>query len=171
MPRLGVKPLLAAGFFGCAVGLLLTSGIGVHSSYPSAVLPGMIILGLGSGISFPAIGNAALHEVTGQDSSLASGVQSAMQQIGGALGLSCLVTLALRHAAGQIRHGTLPALASTHGYVLAFRLGAVLLVIGGLLVTFLLEHVSAQPRNAMAEVGAGLEAGVQAGAEPRAGHL
>ena len=46
----------------------------------------MMVLGFFSGISFPAVGNAALHEVTGQDSSLASGVQSAMQQVGGRSG-------------------------------------------------------------------------------------
>jgi EmrB/QacA subfamily drug resistance transporter len=152
MPRIGVKPLLVAGFIGCAIGLFLTSGIDVNSTYAGDVLPGMMVLGLGSGISFPAIGNASLHEVTGQDSSLASGVQSAMQQVGGALGLSCLVTLGLRHAAGQIRHGTLPDIAATHGYVLAFRIGAVLLVIGGVLVLVLLEHVVAQPRSAVAEL-------------------
>ncbi|MDT4977014.1 MAG: hypothetical protein QOG98_2772 [Pseudonocardiales bacterium] len=152
MPRVGVKPLLAAGFFSCAVGLFLTGGIGIHSAYASGVLPGMIILGLGSGLCFPAIGNASLHEVTGQDSSLASGVQSAMQQVGGALGLSCLVTLGLRHAASQIHEGVLPAVALTHGYSLAFRIGTVLLVIGGILVLFLLEHVSAEPRDPVAEV-------------------
>lgn len=152
MPRTGVKPLLGAGFFSCAVGLLLTSGIDVHSSYASGVLPGMIVLGLGSGISFPAISNAALHGVTGQDSSLASGVQSAMQQVGGAIGLSCLVTLGLRHAAGQIRHGVLPGIALTHGYVLAFRVGAVLLIIGGVLVLALLEHVTVAPRSPELEI-------------------
>ncbi len=152
MPRLGVRPLLAGGFFGCAFGLYLTSGIGLHASYGSHVLPGMMVLGFASGITFPAVGNAALHEVTGQDSSLASGVQSAMQQVGGALGLSCLVTLGLRHAAGQIRAGVLPALAFTHGYVLAFRVGAVLLVIGGVLALFLLERVDAHPRSPVAEL-------------------
>jgi EmrB/QacA subfamily drug resistance transporter len=152
MPRVGVKPLLAGGFFGCAVGLFLTSGIGVHSTYAGNVLPGMIVLGLASGVTFPAIGNASLHEVTGQDSSLASGVQSAMQQVGGALGLSCLVTLGLRHAAGQIHHGVLPDVASTNGYVLAFRIGAVLLLIGGVLILMLLEHVIAQPRSPVAEL-------------------
>jgi EmrB/QacA subfamily drug resistance transporter len=152
MPRVGVKPLLTAGFFGCAAGLFLTSGIDVHASYVSGVLPGMIVLGLGSGVSFPATGNPSLHEVTGQDSSLASGVQSAMQQVGGALGLACLVTLGLRHAAGQIRDGVVPAVALTHGYVLAFRVGAVLLVIGGVLVFFLLEHVLVQPHSSVAEL-------------------
>ena len=72
----------------------------------------MMVLGFFAGITFPSVGNAALHEVTGQDSSLASGVQNAMQQVGGALGLSCLVTLALRHAAGQISRGVDAAVAT-----------------------------------------------------------
>ena len=151
MPRVGVKPLLTTGFFLCAVGLWLTATITVDAGYAADILPGMVVLGLGSGISFPAIGNASLHEVTGQDSSLASGVQSAMQQVGGALGLSCLVTLALRHAAGQIHSGTAAPVAATHGYVLAYHIGSVLLVIGGVLVLFLLEHVVAAPRNPLAE--------------------
>jgi MFS family permease len=154
MPRIGVKPLLSVGYLGAAVGLFLTSEIDVHSSYLGGVLPGMIVLGLFSGITFPAGSNAALHEVTGQDASLASGVQNATQAVGGALGLSCLVTLALRHAAGQVRHGVLPAIASTHGYVLAFRIGSALLAIGGVLVLVLLEHVSATPRHAEAEITA-----------------
>jgi MFS family permease len=141
-----------AGFLGSAVGLYLASQIDPHSTYASSVLPGMILLGFSSGLTFPAIGNAALHEVTGQDASLASGVQSAMQAVGGALGLACLVTLALRHAAGQVRDGVLPALASTHGYALAFRVGSLLLVIGGVLALILLERVSATPQDAEAEV-------------------
>jgi EmrB/QacA subfamily drug resistance transporter len=152
MPRIGVKPLLAAGFFGCAVGLFLTSQLDLQSTYTAGILPGMAVLGFFSGVSFPAIGNASLHEVTGQDSSLASGVQNAMQQVGGAIGLSCLVTLALRHAQGQMHGGTAPDLALIHGYALAWRIGAVLLLIGGVLVLALLERVLATPRNPEAEL-------------------
>jgi EmrB/QacA subfamily drug resistance transporter len=152
MPRLGVKPLLATGFFGCAVGLFLTGGIDVHSSYAGGVLPGMILLGLFSGMCFPTISNAALHQVTGQDASLASGVQSAMQQVGGALGLSVLVTLALRHASGLVHTGVRSAVASAQGYALAFHVGSALLVVGGILVLFLLERVAATPRMAAAEI-------------------
>ncbi len=152
MPRFGVKPIFAGGFFLSALGMFLTSGIDVHSTYVANVMPGMIVLGLGSGLCFPAIGNASLHQVTGQNSSLASGVQSAMQQVGGALGLSVLVTLGLRHAAGQIRNGTNAAVAVTHGYVLAFRVGSVLLAIGGVLILALLEQVMATPRSPGADV-------------------
>jgi EmrB/QacA subfamily drug resistance transporter len=154
MPRIGVKPLLAFGFFACAVGMVLTSGIDIHSTYLHGVVPGMVVLGFGSGCCFPATGNASLHEVSGQDSSLASGVQAAFQQVGGALGLSVLVTIGLRHAAGQLRHGVPGAVAVTHGYVLSYRVGAAMLVIGGLLVLLLLEHVIATPRQAEAEIDA-----------------
>jgi hypothetical protein len=102
----------------------MTSWIHVGTYYAGGVLLGIIVLGVFSGLFFPADVNAALHQVTGQDASLASGVQNAMQQVGGTLGLACLVTLALRHAAGQIRHSVLPAVAATHGYTLSFRIGA-----------------------------------------------
>jgi MFS family permease len=151
MPRLGVKVLMSISFFGAAIGLLLTSQLGAHSSYVGGVLPGMVVLAVFSGICFPTSLNAALHEVTGQDSSLASGIQGSTQQIGGAIGLSCLVTLALRHAIGQVAHGVAPSVAATHGYVLAFRIGAVLLAIGRVLVLVLLERVSTSMRQAGAE--------------------
>ena len=144
-PRLGVKPVLSAGFFGSAAGLLLTSGITVTSGYASGVLPGMVVLGLASGLAMPASINAALYQVTGQDSGLASGVQNAVQQVGGALGLACLVTLALREAGTQIRVGVPAAVAETHGYALAFRVGAIVLAVGGLLVLVLMERVAVQP--------------------------
>ncbi|MCW2756116.1 MAG: putative transrane efflux protein [Marmoricola sp.] len=151
MPKLGVKPMLAAGFFGCAIGLYLTSTISVGTSYWTHIMPGMIVLGLSSGISFPSFGNASLHEVTGQDSSLASGVQSAMQQIGGALGLATLATLAIRHAHHAMATGTVKAVAFTDGFVLSFRVGIGMCIVGGILVLALLEHVIAEPRNPLAE--------------------
>jgi EmrB/QacA subfamily drug resistance transporter len=152
MPRVGVKPVLSAAFFGAAAGLLLSSGIAPGASYARGILPGMIVLGASARLSFPAILNAALHQVTGQDSSLASGVQSAMQQVGGALGLACLVTLAVRHAVAQVHRGVPAAVAATQGYVLVFRIDVVLLAVGGALALALLEHVTAQPRNPAAEL-------------------
>jgi len=102
----------------------------------------------------PALINGALHQTTGQDSGLASGVQTAMQQIGGALGLATLVTLALRYAGDRIGVGTAPSVALTHGYALAFRVGAAVLVFAAVLVLVLLEKVAATPRTALAEVPA-----------------
>ena len=152
MPRMGVKTMLAIGFLGSAVGLLLASGISVSSSYATGILPGLIVFGVFTGICYPGLINGALHQVTGQDSGLASGVQTAMQQIGSALGLATLVTLALRYAGDRIRQGVPPAAALTHGYALSFRVGAIVLAVAGLLVLVLMEHVAAKPRTALAEV-------------------
>lgn len=163
MPRIGVKPLLAVGFVVSAIGLALTSTISPDGSYAAHILPGMVALGLGSGLSFPGFGNASLHEVTGEDSSLASGVQAAVQQVGGAIGLATLATLAIRHANDAMADGVLPGTAFTDGAVLSYRVGAALLLVGAVLVVVLLEHVLADPRNALAE---GLPAGIDPEPEP-----
>jgi EmrB/QacA subfamily drug resistance transporter len=157
MPRIGVKAVLAVGLLGSAAGLFVASYIHVNSSYPSGILPGLIVFGVFSGICYPGLINGALHQVTGQDSGLGSGVQTAMQQVGAALGLGTLVTLALRYADGRIRAGVPPAVAQTDGYALAFRVGAAVLAVAGVLAVVLLEHVSAKPRTALAEVPADQE--------------
>jgi len=146
MPRLAVKPLLTAAPLGMAAGLALTSGIGIGTSYAGGILPGMLVLAVFVGMGFPALTNAALHQVTGQDSSLAAGVQSATQAVGGALGVACLVTLALRQTDSQVTNGVLPNIAATHGYALSLRIGAVLLAASALLVVITLEKVTAQPQ-------------------------
>ena len=155
MPRLGVKVMLVIGFLGSAAGLLVASFIRADSTYPEAILPGLIVFGVFSGICYPGLINGALHQTTGQDSGLGSGVQTAMQQIGAALGLSTLVTLALRYAGTRISQGAPAAVAQTDGYALAFRVGAALLAAAAIGVLVLLERVAAKPRSALAEVPAG----------------
>jgi hypothetical protein len=76
-----------------------------------------------------------------------------MQQIGGALGLALLVTIALRRASSQIHHGVNALVAQTHGYVLAYRFAGTLIGIGGILVLLLLEHVDPTPRQPTLELG------------------
>jgi hypothetical protein len=140
-----------------AAGLLIASYIRVGSSYAAGILPGLIVFGLFSGMCYPALINGALHQVTGQDSGLASGVQTAMQQVGSALGLATLVTLALRYAGHQIRHGVPAPVAQTHGYALSFRVGAIVLAAAAIIAVLLLEHVTAKLRTPIAEVPADTE--------------
>lgn len=143
MPKVGVKLLLTIGFGLDAVGMALATLIGSGDSYVGHILPGMVLLALGSGLSFPAIGNASLHEVTAEDSSLASGVQQAIQQIGGALGLATLASIAVKHAASNPLPSHMPDLAG--GSVIAYWIGAVSLAIGGVLVVTLMEYVDPVP--------------------------
>lgn len=152
IPRLGVKVIAAVGFAGAGVGLFLTSTIGVESTYVGGILPGMIVFGVFAGASMPAGTNAALHGVTAQDSGLASGVQTTSLQVGSALGLAVLVTLALRDAAGAIQQGVDVDVAMTAGYGLALRTGAVLMVVGALLIALLFERVATTLRDPVAEM-------------------
>ena len=151
-PRLGVRAVAAVGFIGAGVGLLLTSMIDIGSSYVGGILPGMIVFGVFAGATMPAATTAALHGVTVQDSGLASGVQSTMQQVGGALGLAVLVTLALRYAGDEVQRGVPAQVATTEGYALAFRIGAALLVLGGVLIMVLFERVNPDLRDPTAEI-------------------
>jgi EmrB/QacA subfamily drug resistance transporter len=143
--RVGVKQVMIAGFVLCAAGLLLVSRIEVHGSYVSQALPGILLMAFGSGLLFAGFGNASVHQVSQDDASLASGVQNAVQQIGGAIGLAVLATIALRHATSAAQHGVVSASATVSGDVLAFRVGAGVLVVGGVLVAVLLERYRAEP--------------------------
>ena len=151
-PRVGVRAVTTAGFVGAGVGLFLTSQLDVDATYLGGILPGMVVFGLFAGATMPAATTAALHGVTGQDSGLAAGVQSTMQQIGSALGLAVLVTLALRFAGDEVARGVARDAAMTSGYATALRIGAGLMVLGGVLVAVLFERVRPEVRDATAEL-------------------
>ncbi|MGW7032724.1 DHA2 family efflux MFS transporter permease subunit [Streptomyces xanthophaeus] len=151
MPRLGVKPLVVIAFFGAALGqFIAANGFGPDASYVGGVLPGLVVFALFNGMGFPLLINGGLHEVTGQDSGLASGVQTSMQQIGAALGLATLVPIALRYVNDHAGDGNLAAVASD-GYANALYVAAGVLAVAGLIALFLLGKVSAEKRDAHAE--------------------
>ncbi|MGH9095283.1 MAG: MFS transporter, partial [Acidimicrobiales bacterium] len=141
--RVGVKALLGAGFVLGALGVFAMTTISVHGSYLTELLPGMVLMAFGSGLCFSGFSNASIHGVSGEDASLASGVQNAVQQVGGAIGLAVLATIALRHSATAVRHGVQTAAASTAGTVVAFRIGAVIMLVGAIAVGVLFERVRA----------------------------
>ena len=128
IPKVGFRPVLVAGLLLSIAGVLLYTRITADGSYTTQVLPALVVFALGSGLCLPTLGNAAVHNVTEDDAGLASGVQQALQQIGGAVGLAVLVTLALRSAEDAIMTGTDPGSAITDGYVLALRVGVGVLV-------------------------------------------
>jgi MFS family permease len=140
IPRFGVKPVMATGYLGGAAGLWMASYIHVGSSYVGGVLPGIIVFGGFSGLCYPGLVSSALHLVTEQDAGLGSGVQTAMQQVGAALGLAVLVTIALRYTQDRTQAGVLSAIAQTDGYALAFRVSAAALAVAGVLVLAVLQE-------------------------------
>jgi len=138
IPRIGIRPVLVTGLLVAAAGTLLFTRIEADGSYLTQVLPASVAIALGSGFCLPALGNAAVHRVTDEDAGLASGLQQALQQIGGAVGLAVLVTLALRRAADAIGAGADPAAAITDGYVLALRVGAVVVLLAAALAAVMM---------------------------------
>jgi EmrB/QacA subfamily drug resistance transporter len=162
LPRFGVKPMLIVGFLGSALGMFLLGGISTSTHYLTGLLPGLVVLGFFYGSCFPATTNAAMHAVTRENSGLVSGMQTTSQQIGGALGLATLATLALRYATSELAKGTAPRDAVTSGYALSFGIAAGLLALCALLVLVLMENI--KPGSPGAPAPAAAEA--QPAAEP-----
>ena len=129
IPRVGLRPVLVTGLLVAAAGALAFTRITADGSYTSQVLPASVLLAVGSGLVLPALGNGAVHGVTDRDAGVASGVLQSLQQVGGAIGLAVLTTLALRRAGEQIATGVPPAVATTDGYVLALQVGVVVLLL------------------------------------------
>ena len=139
---LGPRALIAAGMLLGAGGMALLTQVTVTSSYVSAVLPALLILGLGLGLIFAQTINTATAGVGREDSGVASALVNTMQQVGGSIGTSALSTIALSATATYlVGHHTsplAPAIAATHGYTIAFGVSAGLLGLGFILAIVLL---------------------------------
>ena len=163
LPRFGVKRGLIFSYTVSGIGLVLLSRIGVTSNYLGILLPGMLVMAFGQGISFPGVQTAGLHGLGPQDAGLGSAVQNTSLQLGGSLGLAIFVTIGLRHTASQTQRSR-PALhAATDGYSLALKLSAAAMFVGAILVVALFEHVKFIPPEELA-----LEAAEAAAGEPSA---
>lgn len=135
--RLGTRPALVGSFLITSAGLLLLSGAEPGGGYASDVLPGMLVMSLGCGLSLPALTVAALTGTTGENAGLGSAVLSSVQQVGGAVGLAVLVTLATRRG-DALADSAGPLRAATEGYSLALTVAAALLALGAVLIAALL---------------------------------
>jgi MFS family permease len=105
-------------------GLALFARAPVDGSYLRDVLPVMVLLGAGAGLSFPSLMTLAMSGATPSDSGLASGLVNTSLQVGGAVGLAILATLATARTNALLAAGDPPASALTGGYHLAFLVAA-----------------------------------------------
>jgi fucose permease len=126
--RLGARATLIPGLVLIVAGLTLFTQAPVDATYASDVLPVMILLGTGAGLSFPALATLAMSGATASDAGLASGLVNTTLQVGGALGLSVLATLATSRTDSLLAGGEPTASALTGGYHLAFVIAAGLVV-------------------------------------------
>jgi EmrB/QacA subfamily drug resistance transporter len=124
--RFGARNALLPGLVLVGAGLALFSRAPVDGSYWRDVLPTMIVLGLGIGVSFPALMTLAMSGATTEDAGLASGLVNTSAQVGGALGLAVLATVSATRTDHLKSAGKATASALTGGYHLAFLIGAAL---------------------------------------------
>jgi EmrB/QacA subfamily drug resistance transporter len=141
LPRIGVKVGLVIAFLLGAAGLALLGQIGVHVDYVGHILPGTLLLAFGNGMAFPALQNASLYQVDQTDAGLASGVENTFLQVGGGLGLSVIVTLAIRHSTSRVAQGASLIAANTSGYALALRIASGLCLLAAITVAVIFERV------------------------------
>jgi EmrB/QacA subfamily drug resistance transporter len=140
-PRLGVRPVAAAGFILSTAGLILLTQLPVHGSYLTNVLPSILLSSLGMGAVFMPLTLVATTGLEDADQGLASGLFNTSQQIGGALGLAILSTLATSKTPSV---GS-PTANLVTGFHWAFGAGAVAMVVAlGVMVTLLRSHHVAQ---------------------------
>ncbi len=102
LPRLGPRVLIAAGMLLGVGGMVYLTQVTVTSSYDTAVLPALLILGVGFGMIFAPAINTATFGVARQDSGVASALVNTMQQVGGSIGTSALSTIALTATASYL---------------------------------------------------------------------
>ena len=121
--RVGVKPVLVVGMAALTAGVLYFTQVSVGGSYLVDLLPGFLLVGLGLGFSFVPISIAALAGVQPAEAGLASGLINTSQQIGGALGIAALSTIATSHTSDALASGSATPHALVDGFTAAFLAG------------------------------------------------
>jgi EmrB/QacA subfamily drug resistance transporter len=144
--RFGARATLLPGLALIAAGLVLFARAPVDGNYVTDALPVMVLLGTGAGLSFPSLMTLAMSGATRSDSGLASGLVNTSLQVGGAVGLSLLATLATSRTESLRAGGESAASALTGGYHLAFFVAA-----GLVLAAIAIAVVVLQPEAAAEE--------------------
>ncbi|MDQ6749392.1 MAG: MFS transporter [Actinomycetota bacterium] len=150
--RFGAKTTLLPGLVLVMAGLLLFTQAPVHGDYVQHILPVVVLLGAGVGSSFPALMTLSMSGAGPKDAGLASGLVNTTLQVGGALGLAVLATLATTKTNNLRGSGDSAAAALVGGYHLAFVIGAVLVLVAVAIAVTVLEPVR-QPASAQAPDG------------------
>ncbi len=113
--RLGPRRVLAAGLLSAAASQALLTRLPTHGSYVVDLLPSFVLIGIGLGVSFVAVTIASLQGVPPAHAGIASGLVNVSRQIGGAVGLAAMTTIASFAA-----HHSTAAAATVHGDRVAF---------------------------------------------------
>jgi EmrB/QacA subfamily drug resistance transporter len=111
--RIGARPLILAGTAAAAGGMFWFSRLTEHAGYPGQLLGPMLVTSCGLGLLFVPLALVALHNVAGQDAGVAASLLNTGQQVGGAVGLAALGTIAWTTVADNL-HSARAAIAAGH---------------------------------------------------------
>jgi EmrB/QacA subfamily drug resistance transporter len=137
--RFGVKPMMVVGMSLMALSLAYFARAPVDGSFALDVLPAMVLLGFGASFSFLTAILASVSGVPEDQAGLASGLVNTSQQMGGALGLAVLASVAAFRTEGLLRAGSDHVAALNAGFQAAFFLSAILIALGAILGATLLR--------------------------------
>ncbi len=149
--RVGVKPVLVVGMTALTAGLVYFTQVSVGGSYVADLLPGFLLIGIGLGFSFVPISIAALAGVQPAEAGLASGLINTSQQIGGALGIAALSTIATSRTDDAVASGTALNAALVDGFRGAFVAGVVIAALGIAAALTLIRRDELEPQVQAAE--------------------
>jgi len=151
--KVGFKNVLIVGMLFVAVGLGWFSQVEPDGSYVVNVLGPSILAGIGLGASFVPVTIAAVTGTEPHEAGLASGLINTAQQVGGALGLAILATIANSSTNDAFATGADKATALTNGFADAFTVGAAFAVVGAVLAAFLISSRDSQSHAEAARSG------------------
>jgi EmrB/QacA subfamily drug resistance transporter len=158
--RFGPRATLIPSLVAIGLALVLFAQAPVDATYATDLLPVMLLLGLGAGLAFPALMTLAMSGATPSDAGLASGLVNTTLQVGGAIGLAVLATLATERTNGLVGDGEPLASALNSGYHLAYLIGAVLVGVAMVIALTVLRpaapalaHQQAEAEPAYSEAG------------------
>jgi EmrB/QacA subfamily drug resistance transporter len=153
--RFGFKPILAAGMGAVALGLLWFSRVSVGGGFLTDILGPSLLAAIGLGFGFVTSTIAAVSGVDGHEQGVASGLINTSQQIGGALGLAVLSTIATTRTHDVMASGgSSLTKALTDGFQSAFLGGAIIAAIGFLATLILIRTRDSREHVEMAKAEA-----------------
>ncbi|MDE3205666.1 MAG: MFS transporter [Acidobacteriota bacterium] len=144
LPRFGPRIVITTGMTTVLLGLGYLSRLNTHSSYTGAVLPSLILMGLGMGMVMAPSMNTATAGVRPQDSGVAAALVSTMQQVGGSIGTAVMSTIAASvtssYTASHAAVAGFDAAAATQGYSRVFLASALVFAAGGIIAAMLFPN-------------------------------
>jgi MFS family permease len=149
--RFGERTVLLAGLALIGTGLLLFTQTPVDGRYLTDLLPALLALGVGGGLSFPTMMTLAMSHATRDDAGLASGLVNTTAQVGGAVGLAVLAALSTARTESLLGEGIARAAALTGGFHLAFGVGAALVALAMVVAATVIRPIAQSTTDLDAE--------------------